>query len=259
MQQKKKIKIILISDNIWKNNFKQNIARSLGFFHFFHFFYDKIWTHIGPLHLLYAKKIFFSRSNVISHLCSADVDKLNSEFKKCFAYKKKKYPKKFIFVGRFEKIKGILILLSAWRSIVEKNGWTLHFIGQGSINLKKITANDIDIKVSEFMPFNRLIKEIKKSGCLILPSLMEPWGMVVHEFSAAGLPLILSDQVGSGFSYLINNENGYLYNSNNVKSLSVALKKIMQQSNKNLLKMSKISAKLSKKNKSILKCKSINC
>ena len=138
-------------------------------------------------------------------------------------------------------------MLSAWRSIVEKNGWTLHFIGQGSLNLKKITETDIDIKVSEFMPYNYLFKEIRKSGCLILPSLKEPWGMVVHEFSAAGLPLILSDQVGSRFSYLINNKNGYLFNSNNINSLVLALKKIMHQSNQNLLKMSKISAKLSKK------------
>jgi glycosyltransferase involved in cell wall biosynthesis len=183
----------------------------------------------------------------MTHLCSADIHELNFEFKKCFFLKKKKYPKKFIYVGRFEKIKGILQLLSAWRSIVEKNGWTLHFIGQGSLNLKKITETDIDIKVSEFMPYNYLFKEIKNSGCLILPSLREPWGMVVHEFSAAGLPLILSDQVGSRFSFLINNQNGYLFNSNNINSLTLALKKIMYQSNQNLLKMSKISAKLSKK------------
>lgn len=244
---KKKIKIILISDNVWKNSIKQKIARIFGFFHFFYFFYDKIWTFDGPLHLLYAKKIFFLHEDIVTHLCSADIRKLNLEFKKCFFIKKKNYPKKFIFVGRFEKIKGILTLLIAWRSIVEKNGWTLHFIGEGSLNLKKITETDIDIKVSEVMPYNYLFKEIKNSGCLILPSLHEPWGMVVHEFSAAGLPLILSDQVGSRFSYLINNENGYLFNSNNVNSLILVLKKIMYQSKKNLLKMSKISVELSKK------------
>ena len=62
---KKKIKIILISDNIWKNDIKQKIARILGFFYFFYFFYDKIWTHAGPLHLKYAKKIFFLHTYVL--------------------------------------------------------------------------------------------------------------------------------------------------------------------------------------------------
>jgi glycosyltransferase involved in cell wall biosynthesis len=105
------------------------------------------------------------------------------------------------------------------RIILQKNSLIKYLMEhhQTTPPLKKITETDIDIKVSEVMPYNYLFKEIKNSGCLILPSLHEPWGMVVHEFSAAGLPLILSDQVGSRFSYLINNENGYLFNSRKVQ------------------------------------------
>jgi glycosyltransferase involved in cell wall biosynthesis len=244
---KKKIKIILISDNIWKDTIKQKFLRYLAFFKFMQLFADKIWTHAGPLHSLYAKKIFFSKSNILYHLFSADTDKLNAEFRKFYFLKKKNYPKKIIFVGRFEKIKGIMILLEAWKRIEEKRGWKLHFIGEGSVNLKHITKGALDIEVSKFKTYKFLFKEIQVSGCLVLPSLHEPWGMVVHEFAAAGLPLILSDQVGSRFSYLINFKNGYLFKSNNVNSLIYALKKIINASDRSLLKMSKISVQLSKK------------
>lgn len=42
---------------------------------------------------------------------------------------------------------------------------------------------------------------MKQCGVFILPSRIEPWGVVVHEFSAAGFPLLLSDQVGSAESF----------------------------------------------------------
>ena len=80
------------------------------------------------------------------------------------------------------------ILLDAWK-LIESNrdGWELHFIGNGSLK-SKLTQED-GIIVSDFMQPNELVKEIPKTGCFILPSRHEPWGVVIHEFASAGIPL----------------------------------------------------------------------
>ena len=68
--------------------------------------------------------------------------------------------------------------------------------------------------------------EAKKSHCFILPSLFEPWGVVVHEFATLGMPMILSEAVGARTSFLINNHNGYVFKTGSVDDLVIALERI---------------------------------
>ncbi len=53
-----------------------------------------------------------------------------------------------------------------------------------------------------------LIKEIQKSGCFILPSIFEPWAVVIHEFACAGLPIIATEVCGATPHFVINGFNG---------------------------------------------------
>uniref|UniRef100_UPI0018F874B6 glycosyltransferase n=1 Tax=Cronobacter malonaticus TaxID=413503 RepID=UPI0018F874B6 len=59
--------------------------------------------------------------------------------------------------------------------------------------------------------------------CFILPSLSEPWGLVVEEALTLGLPVIVSNHVGCD-SDLINDKNGIVFDVNNEKSFIDALK-----------------------------------
>ena len=45
---------------------------------------------------------------------------------------------------------------------------------------------------------------------LVLPSLYEPWGLVVHEGLAHGLPVIATDQVASADDLVESSVNGYV-------------------------------------------------
>lgn len=45
---------------------------------------------------------------------------------------------------------------------------------------------------------------------LILPSYHEPWGLVVNEAMAAGLPVIVSNECGSSLDLVRDGENGYV-------------------------------------------------
>ena len=57
-----------------------------------------------------------------------------------------------------------------------------------------------------------------------LPSVHEPWGAVVNEAMAAGLPLLLSDRVGAGPDLLSDGENGLLLPAGDVERWAGALR-----------------------------------
>ena len=144
-------------------------------------------------------------------------------------------------------MKGLKDLAEAWRSLgTERKDWEIVFIGDGP--LKPILLKLEQAKTLSFMQPKELASEIEQAGCLILPSRTEPWGVVVHEFASAGLPLILSDKVGAGASFLIQGYNGYTFKAGNLKSLKNSMRKIIFSSDEELLMMSEKISQYLKKN-----------
>lgn len=61
----------------------------------------------------------------------------------------------------------------------------------------------------------------------VLPSVQEPWGLVVNEAMNAGTAIIVSDQVGSGADLVRNGENGYVFKATDIAELHDALRNII--------------------------------
>ena len=229
-------------DNQWHNTSKQKLALILGKCNFFLNYFSHVWV-AGSFQYEYARKIGFSKNKIIYDLYSADLSIFKKKFSN-YQILKKKYPHRFLFVGRYEHVKGLDILIDAWKKIKNnRKDWELHLIGNGSLknSLKKISG----IKVKDFMQPKKLISEILKAGCFILPSRKEPWGVIVHEMAASGLPLIVSDVVGSRSTFLIHDHNGFLFKSEDSFSLSIFMKKIINMSDKNLKSMCLASLNMS--------------
>ena len=230
-------------DGQWCGTIKQYFGSVLGAINYFKKYFSHAWV-AGIYQFEYALKLGFKKEEIIFDFYSADTSNFSNEYRKNFNFKKKNYPHRFLYVGRFEKIKGLELLLKAWNRLSDsKQDWELHLIGNGSLK-KQLTYSD-NIVVKDFMQPDKLINEIKDAGCFVLPSIYEPWGVVIHEFAAAGLPLVVSNKVGATKSFLINNFNGLYFISQNYKSLESKMLQIIEMSDEKLLKFSKNSNELS--------------
>lgn len=61
----------------------------------------------------------------------------------------------------------------------------------------------------------------------VLPSIHEPWGLIVNEVMNAGRAVVVSDQVGCAPDLVRNGENGFVFPARNVEALSNALKRFI--------------------------------
>jgi glycosyltransferase involved in cell wall biosynthesis len=73
---------------------------------------------------------------------------------------------------------------------------------------------------------DRLLEAYAAADIFALLSRREPWGVVVNEAAAAGLPLLLSDQVGAGADLLREGENGELVPADDVGAARRALERL---------------------------------
>lgn len=232
--RKSKIPTLSMSDTQW-NGGKQWLNRLLSPFQHKRYF-DYIWG-AGILQFDYARKLGFKPRQILMNCFSGDYDTFS---KIPIEEKEKEYPKRFLFVGRFVHVKAIDVLLEAWMSIEDKNGWTLELIGDGPLK-EKFRQKYPDVIIKDFMSQSKLVEEAKQSGCFIIPSRFEPWALVIHEFAFAGLPIISSDACGAARQFVINGHNGYIAKSGDVKSLRDAINKIIHSDQNTLIQYSKNS------------------
>jgi len=232
-------------DGQWDGKLRQYLAAGLGLAGYFSRFFTHAWV-AGAYQYEYARKLGFEKKAIVFDLYSADIEKFSSPSIDVARPNEIGHPHRFLFVGRFEEIKGLDTLLSAWRILEPDRGdWEMHLIGNGS--LKEMLHETPGIVVKDFMQPDQLVNEVASSGCFVLPSRGEPWGVVVHEFAAAGLPLILSDVVGAATSFLIHGLNGYRFKSQDPRDLAEKMRCIVGLTDQELKVMSNHSQSLAKK------------
>ena len=234
LKSKKRI-FILCQDHYWTGSFKQIIGKIIS----------KIYLHsiattvLIPFksggHLMWAKQMSYKRAKTISPLYSADHN--------LYKYKNKiNHNNNFIFIGRFESIKGLDILLSAYEIYRKKisNPWKLDVYGFGSLKDKIKKNKTAGLKIYNKITTQDKVKKLTNSTCLILPSLKEPFGMVVHEALCSGIPVIISENCGSK-KLISENYNGFIFKNNSIEHLVKKMIKISNLNSSKILKLKKNS------------------
>jgi len=228
------IKVIAGCDTSWNGSLKHHIAGLVGR-RWLHRSFDELLIAGAP-QLEFGKRIGFRPTQISWPEYACDVGKFRELY---LRNRERKISKTIVFVGRFNKVKGILPLVEAFLKIKKEdsaNAWRLRLIGNGPLqnSIVKKADGHTDVSIHNFMQPSELIDDLQNTGVFCLPSLVEPWGVVVHEFAVAGFPLVLSDACGSSFHFLKSGYNGYLFPFDNSLGLELALSKIMQMSEKEL-------------------------
>ena len=65
------------------------------------------------------------------------------------------------------------------------------------------------------------------AGAFVHPALEEPWGLVINEAMASGLPVLSSRNVGAAEELVVEGETGYLFEPSSVEEMARALAKIV--------------------------------
>lgn len=125
-------------------------------------------------------------------------------------------PYSFCFIGRFDEVKGISILLDVLKKIPSDMIDKIHLIGDGK-NMKQYIkeSKELGDKVifHGFLKKKELHSFVSNSHFLLLPSRAEGFPKVVAEAACYGTIPIVSD-VGS-IAHYINKKNGFLWEISN--------------------------------------------
>lgn len=199
--------VVTMFDDIWYSTLKQRVAKII--FPFIRkFFFSHAWV-AGYMQYDYARKLGFAHKEIITASLSADFYAFNEVYLRRKSSQSWKSSKSFVYVGRFSHEKGLEILRDVWHELVEdglSRGWSLTYIGSGPIIFKNSIHHNFCVK--PFLMPENLTNEIENFTCFILPSYREPWGLVVHEFAAAGFPILVADTCGAAKNLVIDEYNG---------------------------------------------------
>ncbi|MEA5401609.1 glycosyltransferase [Arcicella sp. DC2W] len=153
----------------------------------------------------------------------------------------------FIFVGRLIEFKNLFKLFDAFKIAQKNNDWGLIILGDGELkSTLKQYAQDLSIQnvfFFEGVNWQKVPQYLSLGDVLVLPSSSEPWGLVVNEAMACGLPVAVSNKCGCAAELVKESENGFTFNPENVNEIAETLVKFMDKK-LDLMKMGEVSKKI---------------
>lgn len=132
----------------------------------------------------------------------------------------------FLFVGRLVASKGADVLAHAYREYRAGTAdpWPLVVCGTGP--MADAFAGIPGVEMLGFVQPEELPHVLARSACLVTPSRFEPWGVVLHEATAAGLGVICSSACGASTRLVLDGYNGAVVPVGDATRLAEAMTRI---------------------------------
>ena len=133
----------------------------------------------------------------------------------------------FLASARFVEKKNLIRLLEAFalyrKSVPDP--WDLVLLGDGGLRsalASKCEALGLSLHVlmPGFKQYGELPPYYALAGAFIHPSTIEPWGLVVNEAAASGLPLLVSNRCGCAPEMVSENINGFTFDPFNTDEMA---------------------------------------
>jgi len=130
-------------------------------------------------------------------------------------------------VSRLAPEKGLGTLV---RAVADVPGETLLVVAGSGPEGERLSglAAELGVRLCALgdVAYDRLVEAYVAADVFALVSTREPWGVVVNEAAACGLPLVLSDQVGAAADLLSDGENGVLVPAGDAQATAAALARL---------------------------------
>jgi len=182
---------------------------------------DVVFSYGGKITEL-IKQIGVKSANIIEMPSGIEADSLAAEIKPCDEIKH------FLFIGRYERRKGIEELTRAIALLLKEKTRPFEFHFIGNIPEEKKLLNSNVFYHGEIRNKTDLFNEIKKHDVLVCPSYSEGFPNVILEAMASGLA-IAATPVGA-VELLVNNQVGWIINKPTVIEILNILNKVLQES-----------------------------
>jgi glycosyltransferase involved in cell wall biosynthesis len=225
-------------DNQWLGTAKQWLGR-LTWRQYIRPLFDVAFVP-GDRQVAFANRLGFRSSHVLRGLLCADTEAFTPQ-----ADNPHSSDHAFLFVGRLTELKGVSVLIDAYRRYRERSvqPWPLRIVGVGPL-LKSVQGTP-GVECLGFIQPADLPKIMWAATCLVLPSRLEPWGVVVDEATIAGLIPICSERVGAAVHLVQDGYNGYVIPAENPAELTVSMEMVANKSKAELSDMGRASRQMS--------------
>lgn len=186
-------RFMLAMDTPWNGTFRQRLARL------------KIGSLIdrmdavavpGERSFQFARNLGVPEEKIMRGMYGIDFD-LFSNINRTRECNPGHWSRRFLFVGRYEPEKGLDVLVAAYKAYrtAVADPWPLSCCGCGQ--LEPLLSGVDGIEDHGFVQPQDLPAIYGAAGAFLLASRFEPWGQVILEASAAGLPVVCTEACGA--------------------------------------------------------------
>jgi glycosyltransferase involved in cell wall biosynthesis len=227
---------VLIMDNLWRATPRQWLGRATH-----RLYVDPVADAAmvpSDRTEFYARRLGFGPADIIRGSLSGDVELFGSPSRTGEELASRR---SFLYVGRLVAHKGADVLAAAYRRYRElaEQPWDLDVAGIGPLAplLREIPG----VRMHGFLQPPDVAKLMHCASSLVLTSHIEPYGVVVHEAAAAGLPILCSDLTGAAPGFVQDGYNGWIVPAGNIELWAQAMARMSEQPPGRLATMSGVS------------------
>jgi len=135
----------------------------------------------------------------------------------------------FLFVGRLVVEKGVLDLLEAYGALAPeiREGIGLVFVGDGAaqseLRRRAAAITPGSVQLAGFVQREELAAFYALADALVFPTYTDPWGLVVNEAMACGLPVTCSSAAGCAADLVEDHWNGRVVCAGDIGQLASSM------------------------------------
>jgi glycosyltransferase involved in cell wall biosynthesis len=216
-------KFILGMDTPWTGSWRQRLTRPR--FGRFIRRMDKVIV-AGGSSAKFARRLGVAPGNIVTGFYGFDFRRFREEGGRRLDATPE-WPRQFLFAGRYARVKGIDVLIEAYRRYRSSvsDPWPLACCGTGA---EAGLLRQPGISDRGYVQPSGLPALFARHGAFIMPSRGEPWGEAIAEAAATGQPLICTDVCGAAADLLRPYYNGLTVPAGDAAALAGAMMWIHQ-------------------------------